>query len=82
MAEPLRPNFWKVPNDNQYRNGYTNRLGAWRTAAANRKIDRVTAAKRGRHVEVVVESTLPVGKSKLTIKYLIMEDIMITKQGA
>ena len=38
LAEPLIPNFWKVPNDNQYRNNYLNRLGPWRDAAANRTV--------------------------------------------
>ena len=36
LAAPLRPNFWKIPNDNQYRNRYLERLGVCavpRTAA-------------------------------------------------
>ena len=64
LAAPLEPNFWKVPNDNQYRNGYLERLGAWRHAARDRTMQRVTSKDFDDGVvQVVCEATLPVGQS-------------------
>ena len=37
LTSPIRPHFWKTPNDNQKHNAYTQRLGAWKDAAAKRK---------------------------------------------
>ena len=63
LAGPLVPNFWKVPNDNQYRNQYLKRLGAWSTAAARRTDIEMKTNVTGRQIVVDVKSKLPVGAS-------------------
>ncbi len=78
LAGPLRPNFWKVPNDNQYRNGYVRRLGAWRDAAQKRTVERVELQQRGQSVEVTVHAILPVGQSKLQTTYVVRPDGAVT----
>lgn len=71
LAAPLEPNFWKVPNDNQYRNDYLNRLGPWRNAAPDREVQSVTASKTDGHVAIVTRSVLPVGESPYEVLYSI-----------
>jgi beta-galactosidase len=74
LAEPLQPNFWKAPNDNQYRNNYVKRLGAWRHAAENRKVTSVVAREVGEQIEIVANSVLPVGKSPYVVSYRVQPD--------
>lgn len=38
LAEPLRPNFWRAPTDNDWGEGMHIKSNAWRTAAANMKL--------------------------------------------
>jgi beta-galactosidase len=71
LAEPLVPNFWKVPNDNQMRNGYVQRMGPWRNAAANRKLVDVTAVQTGAQVNVVAKYKLPLGDADYAVSYAI-----------
>ncbi len=75
LAAPLAPNFWKVPNDNQYRNNYLTRLGVWRSAAANRQLKNFGAKLVSDGVvSVVAESTLPLGNSSYRVRYLVSTD--------
>jgi len=71
LAEPLAPNFWKVPNDNQYRNKYLQRLGPWRTAAARRQVLGVDAKKADGAVTVIARMKLPVGPSDYRVRYTV-----------
>ncbi len=74
LAGALMPNFWKVPNDNQYRNDYLNRLGPWREAAKNRRVTSVIASKSEGSIDVVCEATLPVGSSQYQTRYTVTAD--------
>lgn len=38
LAEPLRPNFWRAPTDNDWGEGMHVKSNAWRTAANNMKL--------------------------------------------
>ncbi|NOX55816.1 MAG: DUF4981 domain-containing protein [Planctomycetes bacterium] len=69
LVAPLEPNFWKVPNDNQMRNGYVRRLGAWRRAAADRTLQKITAERRPTSVRVTAFFRLPVGEADYTLTY-------------
>ena len=70
LAGPLEPNFWKAPNDNQYRNKYLERLGPWRTAARDRHVEHVGAVSNDDGtVTVNVKSALPLGGARLTMGY-------------
>jgi len=74
LAAPLVPNFWKAPNDNQLRNDYTKRLGAWRNAAARRTLVDMTAKHCGGAVHVVSKYRLPVSDAGYEVKYNIAGD--------
>jgi beta-galactosidase len=70
LEKPLAPNFWKVPNDNQHRNNYLRRLGAWRDAGPERDVLSVSASRKGEgRVDVVSRMKLPVGGSSYTVTY-------------
>ncbi|OHB67782.1 MAG: hypothetical protein A2Y77_05765, partial [Planctomycetes bacterium RBG_13_62_9] len=64
IRSPLIPNFWRAPIDNDDGNGMVKRLGIWRTAGPNRKVDSVTAEQvRPQLVRITAQATLPVGNS-------------------
>ncbi|NQT37134.1 MAG: DUF4981 domain-containing protein, partial [Planctomycetes bacterium] len=70
LAEPLVPNFWKAPNDNQHRNNYLSRLGPWRDAAARRKLTSIKTEILGKgHVRLTAEMKLPVGDADYRLVY-------------
>ncbi|GAA4464643.1 glycoside hydrolase family 2 TIM barrel-domain containing protein [Novipirellula rosea] len=71
ITGPLVPQFWKAPNDNQYRNNYLIRLGEWRNAADKRTLTKMTVHEKKNQVEIVAESSLPVGNARLTLRYAI-----------
>ncbi len=74
LQSPLVPNFWKIPNDNQYRNQYVNRLGAWKHAAEKMKIVGFDIDQRDTKVEVKVRGELPVGNAQCIITYTVYSD--------
>jgi beta-galactosidase len=74
LAEPLVPNFWKVPNDNQYRNNYQGRLGQWRNAAAGRKVVSVDADRSDGGIVITAKMKLPVNDADYSVVYEIFGD--------
>ena len=72
LAAPLVPNFWKVPNDNQYRSSYIRDV---RPLA--RRGRRIARSKRSRPRSPTAASpfrptmTLPVGDAAYTANYTI-----------
>jgi len=55
----LEPYFWKPANDNQKRNGYNQRLGKWKNAAATRQVDNVQIQKLQGLVSIIFDMKLP-----------------------
>ena len=79
LAAPLEPNFWKAPNDNQYRNDYLNRMGPWRNAARDRTVQHVTTkAFDDGLTQVMCQATLPVGQSTYRTVYTVRSDARVT----
>jgi len=64
----LEPYFWKPPTDNQRHNNYVNRLGSWRNAAQNRKVNNLTYSVRNGMAMVLFDMELPVG-AQYQLKY-------------
>ncbi|MCU0914783.1 MAG: DUF4981 domain-containing protein [Planctomycetes bacterium] len=63
VQSPLIPHFWRAPIDNDDGNGMVKRLGAWRKAGAERKVQSVTAEQAAPQlVRITAEATLPVGE--------------------
>ena len=74
LAESLAPNFWKAANDNQMRNGYANRLGPWRNAAANAALVSSKAKRIDGVVQVTSQYRLPVAEADYSVTYRIATD--------
>ena len=64
------PHFWRAPTDNDFGNDMPARLGIWRHAGRDRRIDRVAIRQNSdRDVVVEVAATLEPGESKYFITY-------------
>jgi beta-galactosidase len=70
LEAPVRPSFWKVPNDNQRGNDYLERLGAWRTAAENRTVENVRIRRDGGRVAVTVDVGVSVEEADVQVQYV------------
>ncbi len=75
ITKPLIPNFWRALTDNDDGNRALDRLGVWKNAGPNRKVNHVRVDQgRGSPVRVVyitAESTLPAGDSNWRNTYII-----------
>ncbi len=71
LKAELTPNFWKIPNDNQYGNNYVGRLGAWQNAAETMKVTGFDVSATEDRVEIAVSGDLNVGDSKCELKYTV-----------
>jgi len=59
LRRPLVPNTWRIPNDNQMRNGYREIYAPWRDAVARRRILGMSAVADKGSILVNVRSVLP-----------------------
>ncbi len=66
---PLEPYFWKPPNNNQQRNGYAERLGAWKEAGAGRELTSHSLETSKGLALLKFEFTLPVQNGWLQLIY-------------
>jgi beta-galactosidase len=70
LTRPLAPSFWKVPNDNQYRNNYVGRMGPWRSAAGRRTPVSIEAEKIDvGHVRITAAFKLPIEDADYRLRY-------------
>jgi len=70
LTRPLVPNFWKVPNDNQYRNNYLGQLGPWRNAALQRKLTEIKMqSDEAGHIRITAGFKLPINDADYGITY-------------
>lgn len=72
LSRPLEPYFWKPTNRNQARNGYEQRLGAWRDAGERRQLRDVSTVRGADgSVGLVFQFTLPVADAAYTLTYTV-----------
>ncbi len=70
FTEPLVPNFWRVPTDNDNGNKMPRRLRVWKTAAQEPKVDSVKVETLlDGQIQVRFTLTLKAGNSKLDLRY-------------
>ena len=67
----LEPYFWKPDNDNQKRNGYDRRLGAWKTAAENRIVKSVEVTNEKGIALVRFSMELPTIGANYNLEYTV-----------
>lgn len=63
LRGPLEPYFWKPANENQKKNSYDRRLGAWKTAAAERLMVSNEAEVKDGLAVVSFDLVMPLGAS-------------------
>lgn len=72
IANPMRPNTWRVPNDNQYRNRFVQRYADWLNAAQERRVASVQARQVGAEsVQVTARAEMLDGKVDYDVVYTI-----------
>lgn len=64
IQKPLEPYFWKPLNDVQQYNGYKERLGIWKDAAALRKVKDYAICESDSSASVSFDMDLRFGKRK------------------
>lgn len=69
LKQPLRPNFYKAVNDNQYANRFAGRLGVWKDAANRLKLERSDTQKLQDGVLLTLRYQLPIAQASLTVSY-------------
>jgi beta-galactosidase len=71
ILQPLTPNFWRVPTDNDNGNRMPKRQGIWRSAGTERTTATVTASQlKPQLVKVAASSHLLAGNSPFETEYL------------
>lgn len=75
---PLEPEFWKPANDNQYSNGYLQRLGAWKDCADKRELKSFDIKNEKGCVKLTFHFALSVG-ADYTLCYTVNDhcDVMV-----
>jgi len=69
------PYFWRAPTDNDFGNEMPQRLGVWRTAHANRPVQRVTVGEQSAAgLPITVEYLLADLGVPYTVAYLVQPD--------
>jgi len=72
LSNPLVPNFWRVPTDNDRGNGMPRRLGIWKSAGKSRKVTYINVRRLSTQVaRIEVDILLPTVDSKYRISYTI-----------
>jgi beta-galactosidase len=75
ISQYPEPYFWRAPTDNDFGNGMPQRLGVWRTAHADRKVQRVTVGEQSvAGLPIKVEYLLTDIGVPYTVAYLIGPD--------
>jgi len=72
ITNPLIPNYWRVPIDNDIGNGMPTRLAVWRMAGQTRIVETIDVRQPAKQrVEIEVKFKIPAGGSIQTILYTV-----------
>lgn len=74
LTGALQPLFWRAPTDNDWGNNAHVRLNAWRSAAQNRRLVKLTEADRDGNVVVTAVYRLPEVLADYTVAYTVYPD--------
>jgi beta-galactosidase len=80
IHEPLRPSFWRAPNDNDFGGGWQTALAVWKSAGDRWEFRRVRVAQTAPHeVTVLVTGRIrPVGaRYDVTYRILAAGDVVV-----
>ena len=69
LSQPLVPNFWKHPNNNQWGSKFPERLSVWKNEASERRLADIHAMTKGNSVIVHATYDLPVTQARYQLLY-------------
>ena len=70
LTEPLVPNFWKHPNNNQWGSKFVKRVGIWKEAAAKRELENIESSTSERGISIQANYKLPSVEAAYQVSYL------------
>lgn len=71
LAAPLRPNFWRAPNDNDRANGFVGRSGIWRDAGEKATTESVKKSKKAGNYVIHYVLKLAAKEARLNLTYTV-----------
>ena len=75
LAQPVAPDFWRAPTDNDFGNGMEQRQGVWRYAGQDIKLEKMRVqSSNGTIVRVFCNYFVRNVRSHLTLEYVIRGD--------
>jgi beta-galactosidase len=74
LAAPLRPNFWRVPTDNDLGWKTPEQMGAWSNAVAQATLQSLEALSTGEGACINAAFKLPVESTNTSLSYLLRAD--------
>jgi len=74
LFAPLRPNFWRVPTDNDIGWKVPVTMGAWKDAAAKAELQNLDAIETPEGVRIAADLKLPGLSTNLSLSYLLRGD--------
>jgi beta-galactosidase len=74
LAAPLRPNFWRVPTDNDIGWKVPEKMGAWKDAVSKSKLQSLDAATTDDGAHITANFKLPVDSTNASLTYILHGD--------
>ncbi len=79
LAQPVKPDFWRAPTDNDFGNGMEKRQGVWRFAGDDLKLEKIRVqSSNGTVVRVYCKYFMRDVRSQLDLEYVIRGDGSVT----
>jgi beta-galactosidase len=74
LAGELRPNFWRVPTDNDLGWKVPDKMGAWKDAVSKTELQSLDAVKTEEGARIIAAFKLPVASTNANLTYLLRGD--------
>lgn len=71
LASPLRPEFWRAPNDNDRANNFVGRSGIWRDAGAKATAESMEKSRQGDNLVIKYVIKLAAKEARVHLTYTV-----------
>lgn len=71
LGAPLRPNFWRAPNDNDRANNFVKRSGIWRHAGEKATVEKMEKSRKGNNLVINYSLKLAAKDARLALTYTV-----------
>ena len=82
ILDPLKPNFWRVPTNNDNGNQMPDRLRVWKDAGANAQLTDISVNKKDCCLQIITTFSVIKDKADLVTEYKVFDkgDIVVTNK--